>query len=825
MAARHPCPPARRSAENGAPLRSLRLTALALALRALPAGFALIGLAASSFAHAAGDAPAAAGRKVYAVPAGALGAALAEFGGQAGVTVQVDSRIVAGRRTSGLSGAYTVREGFAALLAGTGLEIVDEGTGVFLVRRRLATGPDGTPTTLPEVSVLGAAVDATTEGSGSYAANAVTMFGNTQSLKDIPSSVSVLTRQQMDDQNITTIRDAMRYSTGIASINYTGNSSSSSGATAYYNARGFPVNVSLDGLSILNGIQYSTLFDMAMYDRVEVFRGPAGLLDGQGSLGGSVNLVSKRPTDTLQLKSETSIGSWADYRQMIDVSGPLNAAGTLRGRVVGVAAKANSFLDGEHSREGMGYAVLEYDITPRTTFSVSAGYQDTPTYETDWGVGYDTAGQVVRGPRGRSQNFAPDWSYSFNTIQEGKAALTHRFDSGWKAEAAVLSRENRTHAKYAFALQPDGATRTADYFGQNQLIDDDWLATDVRVSGPITILGRRNDVLLGANYTTFHQRFRGGSEDLGTYDIFKVDIPEPAMPYTSGTRQRVGQFSLYGHVNSHLTDDLSLVLGGREMYFRQQSKTTMPAGGDWTTTAKENGKFVPYGGLVFAITPQVSAYTSYSKIFSVQTDTTASGGAIAPFTGEQYEVGLKGSFLENRLNATLAAFRINGDHLAVADQAHPGFSAASGAVRSQGWEAELSGEPLPNWNVVAGYTLTNTRYTSSPTDQGASYDGETPRHLFKLWNTYRFTQAPLQGLSVGAGMYVQSNTYRLSPQYHQAGYAIYSAKVGYQFNSHLSADVTVNNLFDKRYYSRAPASLFAEYGAPRSVMLTVRASY
>jgi outer-membrane receptor for ferric coprogen and ferric-rhodotorulic acid len=121
--------------------------------------------------------------------------------------------------------------------------------------------------------------------------------------------------------------------------------------------------------------------------------------------------------------------------------------------------------------------------------------------------------------------------------------------------------------------------------------------------------------------------------------------------------------------------------------------------------------------------------------------------------------------------------------------------------------------------------LANTKYTSSPTVQGDSYSGETPRHLFKLWNTYRFTEGPLNKFSIGAGVYAQSDTWRLKPQYRQGGYAIYSAKVGYEFNSHVSADLTVNNLFDKKYYSRAPYLLFAEYGAPRSVMLTVRANY
>lgn len=750
------------------------------------------------------------------IPAQSLNQALLQLGQQTDVQIYFLPEIVQGLKAPAVSGTMTPDQALQKLLAGTDIVFHRNGKNISLSRSTSATAE------LPAITVTGTQ-DATTEGSQSYSARTVTMFGNAQSLKDIPNSVSVVTRQQMDDQNITTINDALRYTTGISSTNYTGNNGV--GSAAYYNARGFPVNVALDGQAILNGIQYMSQFDMDMYDRVEVYRGPSGLLNGQGDLGGSINLVRKRPTDTLQIKSETSIGSWANYRQMVDVSGPLNKEGTLRGRVVGVAGKANSFLDGEHSREGMGYAVLEYDLDPRTTASISAGYQSAPLYKFDWGVGYDSADNLVRGPRGWSQNFAPDWAKQETTIGEANASLKHRFDNGWNAEATVLSRHNSSYAKYAFADVPDAVTHGDDYYAQRQNLTYDWLGLDAHVSGPFTLWGRKNDVLLGVNYSQENYEFKGAGQDLGIYDIFSLNIPEPDMPYTSGSKQKIGQFSVYGHINSHLTDKLSLVLGGRDVFYKQQSKTTIPMESDWNTDAKQNGKFIPYGGLIYAVTPQVSAYASYSKIFSVQTATTYTGDVLKPFTGEQFEVGFKSSFLDDRLNATVAAFRINGDDLSVGDQTHPGYSVASGAVRSQGWEAEVSGSPLPNWRVIAGYTMVNTKYTSSPDSQGQPFDSETPKHLFKLWSTYRFTKGALQGLTVGGGVYMQSSTYRIAPQYRQGGYAIYSAMVGYQFNSHLSADLTVNNLFDKGYYNRAPASLFAEYGTPRSVMLNLRASY
>lgn len=826
--------PSRRSLPTRAPADpqatgplACRPTPVAVAIRSAllmcaMSGALVVALPGQARAQSATATPAAASKRTYTIPAGSLDQVLNRFAGEGGVELSVDSKLTQGKSSSGLSGSYTVTEGFEQIVRGQGLQVTRADNGTYSLR--VTSAATQGENYLPAYKVKATSeLSATTEGGG-YAANAVTMFGSTESLKDIPSSVSVVTRQQMDDQNITSINDAMRYTTGVSSINYTGNSGTAS--TAYYTARGFPVDVTLDGVSIVNGLQYMPQFDMAMYDRAEVFRGPAGLTDGQGDLGGSVNLVRKMPTSQFQFNSETQIGSWDNYREMIDVSGPLNQDGTLRGRVVGVGNTADSFIDGEHSREGMGYAALAYDIDPRTTVSLTVAYQTAPDYRYDWGVGYDSNNNLVIGPRGWSQNFAPDWAYSSQTFKEATATLKHQFDNGWKVEATVLSRQFDTYAKYAFTGDPDAGTNIGDYDGQRQDLKYNWLGFDAHASGQVTLFDRKNDVVVGTNYTSYKYQGLYGSQDMGNYNIFAAaDIPEPAMPYTSGGNEDIDQFSLYGHVVSHLTDRFSLVLGGQDIFFKQQSKTTLPTVSDWSTDAKENGKFVPYGGLIYALTSQISAYASYAEQFSPQTGTTYTGAALQPFTARQYEVGFKGGFLDNRLNATVAVFRINGDNLEMGDQEHPNYYVTTGAVRSQGWEAEVSGSPLPNWNVIAGYTQVNTSYTSSPTDQGQSYNGETPRNLFKLWNTYRFAQGPLQGLTVGGGMYVQSNTWRIDPQYHQSGYALFSGKVGYQFNQHLEANVVVNNLFDKRYYDRAPSSYFAEYGAPRNVMLTVRVAY
>jgi outer membrane receptor for ferric coprogen and ferric-rhodotorulic acid len=667
---------------------------------------------------------------------------------------------------------------------------------------------------LPAVTVKAQGDDTTTEGSGSYVARETTLGFTHQSIKETPNSVSVVTRQRMDDQNMTSLEEALRYTTGINATTY-------GDGTAYYTSRGYNVGIEYDGVSIADGIQYLPQLDLAFYDRVEVFRGPAGLLDGAGEPGGTVNMVRKRPTDTFHFSSETQVQTFGGVRQMIDVSGPLNQDKTLRGRVVIVGGDNKTSIDAERSKEAGIYGALDYDLSPRTTLSLSAAYEVLPLSAYDYGASLLSTGQFLSSSP--SQNFSPRWNHSVTSIVETNAKLSHQFDSGWKSETTLFYRHELSNAQYAYSGGGiDPTTFASDYTATVQRQFFDWFGADTHVSGPIHLLGRDHTLTFGANYSVLTNTSSYGGSDLGNFNVFDAaSIPQPDFALTSTTRTRYEQYGVYGQARIHVLDPLTLVLGGRETFYNQETR----GGGDWSQASRMNGKFIPYAGLVYDIVPSLSAYVSYSKIFAPQTQTTVTGEGLAPRTGNQYEVGLKSALLGGRLTANVAAFRIDDNNRAISD----GFSAtgyiAGGKARSQGWEAEITGQPLPNWNVYAGYTLLNTRYLTDPTSSGLSYDPEEPQHLFKLWTSYRLhTENWMNGITLGGGVLAQSQTAR-SVGYAQGGYAIYNAQVGYQFNKRWSASLTVNNLFDRQYYARVPSSYFGVFGDRRNAMLTVRANY
>lgn len=181
--------------------------------------------------------------------------------------------------------------------------------------------------------------------------------------------------------------------------------------------------------------------------------------------------------------------------------------------------------------------------------------------------------------------------------------------------------------------------------------------------------------------------------------------------------------------------------------------------------------------------------------------------------------------MRHRLNANVALFRIDNNHYAISDPDNPDFYVDAGRVRSQGVEMEVNREPLPGWNVYAGFTMLNTDYLSGGSSTGETYDLEEPHSLFKLWTTYRFQRGMLNGWMVGGGLYAQSASSRTSSLYEQGGYAIYNAQAGYTFNKRTSATLTLNNIFDRHYYVRDLGSYFAQFGDRRNVMLTVRTDF
>jgi len=764
------------------------------------------------------------------IPAQSLSNSLIQLGEQASLQIFYLPETVSGLNAPAVAGSLTPDQALRRLLVGTGIEVKRNGNTV-----SLSKPASGGTTQLAPIMVQGA-LDATTEDTGSYAAEAVTIGKGVQTLREIPQSVSVVTNKQLKDQNITSVAEALNQVPGVTSVNWDNMET--------FSARGFGMTTQQSGVPLQIGdAGYSYSSDIALYDRIEVIKGPSGLLTGTGEPGGSVNLVRKMPRDTFNIAGSLSAGSWNHRRAELDVTGPMNKLGTLRGRAVLAYQTEDKFTGAKDNKDKFLYGVLEYDLTPHTTLSLGASYLERD-YTASYGLPLYSDGTGL--PRDTYVGF--DWPSS-HIDKDIYLDLKHDFSNDWQFKTAYNYKEsdfNTYIAQAQSAVNP--VTGLGNLSAGRTVGGADSHSLDINVSGPIRLFGREHTLVFGYNRSEQKtHRFRKpnssvqlqgwdilNDHDFSQYDsLFGVDRD-------SGNENLYRQSGVYTSARIKLRDPLTLVVGGRWSDYETKSRNFGTNATPWVTGAnKASGEFTPYGGLVWDVNKQVTLYASYADTFVPNSQEDYTGKILEPRVGWQAEVGAKGQFFDGKLNASIAAFRIRDTNRPMVDPNNVGCGPtgtancfiASGLIQSQGWEIEVSGSPAPGWDIVGGYTYTQAKNLENvnPDVVGTRYAaGTTPKHLFKLWTQYRFDRrfmnGAMNGWNIGAGVQVFSDTYTTAV--HQGGYAVASLKLGYQINPNWDAALTINNMFDRKYYRILGYQAFNNfYGDPRSAMLTVRAKF
>jgi outer-membrane receptor for ferric coprogen and ferric-rhodotorulic acid len=689
-----------------------------------------------------------------------------------------------------------------------------------------------TPRRLEEIVVTEKRVE--TEGTKSYTSSAVTVAGKEPlSLLEIPNSVSVITRQQMDDQNMVYLSDAMQQATGVSL-----SPGSDLYATYYYN-RGYIMNEMTDGMAEINGRYHQ--WDLGIYDRIEIIRGPFGLLQG-GSLHptGAINLVKKLPRDEFAVSATTSAGSWNNYSSMFDATGPLLKNKKVRARLIVTGRDRDFFWDGGHEQKWTGYGAIDADLTTRTTLSLKLTMQDTENPGYAGNPSYTDGRQLHFS---RSFSPYPDWNRYIRKDKEATSGIEHRFDNGWvaKLQARYSKLDTDTHEAYpATGVNPN--TQRLRYSRRAINYTYRWLGTDIYVTGPFNVFNRTHKLLFGWNYDRWtSESHTSGAVALNNVYLFNLDVPyladEISPKLTQGTNYDYWQSGFYGKLQMKIFDPLTVVLGGRLGNFTSQTRYHYPSTNtpstpfEWQRGYAVHHKFTKYGGIVYDLTKQISLYGSYSDIFVPQESKSwPDNKPLDPRVGEQYEIGSKGAFFDKKLNVSLATFLIRDKNRAYEDPEHEDYYLPRGQVETKGFEAETTGSPLPGLDITAGYTYSTTEYKkdSNSKNEGQSVNKWSPVHMLKLWSVYHFQGGFLKNVSLGGGanMYSSSKAEGTGYYHEQAGYAIFSAQAGYQISKNFKATLTCNNLFDKRYYASV-GDLYKNniYGAPRNFMLTLRGSF
>ncbi|WP_329847777.1 ferric-rhodotorulic acid/ferric-coprogen receptor FhuE [Stenotrophomonas sepilia] len=671
------------------------------------------------------------------------------------------------------------------------------------------------PTTLDKVVVKGERA----EGYSVRRTSAGTRFDLAP--REIPQSISIISHQRIEDQNLDDIIDVLANTTGVTSTQ------SDSERTEFY-ARGFYIDAyQFDGLPtqmVQNWSYGDSGLDLALYDRVEVVRGATGLLSGAGNPSASVNLIRKH-ADSAELAGSVSVnvGSWGRTRTTVDVGSALNASGSVRGRVIGSYLDTNGQMDRYNQRKTLGYAVIDADLTPDTQLSVGYDYQQKRANGATWG-GFPmwyADGSPTNYPT--SFNPSPDWTYWDTTSKRGFATLQHAFSNGWKFRIGATHNSTRADDKLFYPSYTafdkatgTGVTPMAGFYNTERKVD----GIDGYIDGPFQLFGREHQFMAGlsynrrefANYGDFQMGGPGtGWNPFSSYLDWTGNIAQPDWnPLALASQGTITQKAGYAATRLSLADPLKLILGARYTHWKSEGEND----------DREHKVTTPYAGLVYDLNDTYAAYASYTEIFQPQTARDRNDRYLDPVDGKSYEVGVKGAWFDNRLNASLAVFRIEQDNVAQVTSepiiGRPGefASIAARGTVSRGFEFEVNGELAPGWNATFGAS----RYVAKDIN-GADINTNLPQTALKLFTSY--TPQSLQALTVGGGANWQNRIYYPVPAYgriEQNGYALVSAFVRYRISPEFSVQANLNNLLDKKYYSQITG--YGAYGDGRNGSLT-----
>lgn len=651
-------------------------------------------------------------------------------------------------------------------------------------------------------------------------------------IKEIPQTVTVVGRERIEEQNFFTLEDLMIQAPGITVTGISPESPS-------FMSRGFAIDAYLiDGVA---GIGYpGATPDLSIYERVEVLRGAASLYSGVASPAGSINLVRKRPTAETRISGALVAGSWNNYRIEGDISGALSTDGRLRGRLVGAYQDQDMFYDVAHKSRAILYGVVDFDLTPSTTLTLGAHYQDFKPANQTGLPGYTTGGLLnVR----RSTFLGADWNRFQTKDTVAFVELAQKLAGDWHLRVSAQTGHQDRMDKYAYigngAVTPtNGFTNQIAYFGDNLTAQTSF---DANVAGTFELFGRSHEAIFGADYQLKRNKYdEWRHSSFARIDVFNpiTNIPEPNYGTNGGGQSRIEQYGAYANARLKPFETTTVILGGRLSWYENKSRSggtratpTNPPQ-PWTygpySTYDVSSEFTPYVGLVQEITPAWSAYASYADSFVPQSSRTVDGDFLDPVVGRQYEAGLKGTVFDDRLLLSAAVYRIDQVNRAQPDPINEGFYIAAGAVRSDGVELEAVGKISEAWSVNAGYAYNKNKYEKDVTSGGKPFTLITPEHNLKLYTSYKVADGPLRGLDLAGGFNLYSSmeggTAPISVR--QGSYVVANASIGYRITPNLTARLAVNNLFDKVYYARiSGVGRGNYYGEPRSVLVSLRASY
>lgn len=766
--------------------------------------------------------------RTYALPGAPLASTLNQIASQAGITLALDPALVSGRTSAPVSGQYDALGALQAALRGTGLQLQQSSAGSY----SLVAIPEGA-LALPETTVNAASDSESAWGpvDGYLAKRTAAGTKTDTALVEAPRSISVATRQQMNDRGVHSLDDAVKYMPGIVSASY-----GSDSRYDWMRVRGFEPAQFLDGLPLPRGVYVNPKAETWNLDRLALLRGPASSIYGQTPPGGLLDMVSRRPQAESAHEIKVEYGS-DNHRQINFAStGKIDDAGQFLYGLSGVIRDGGTQIDHIDDKR--------YNIAPSLTWNISEDTKLTLLSQfTHDDTGATSQFRPIQGTKidmpfgdiSHHKNLGdPNYEFYDRVYYALGYAFEHRFNDVWQFRQNLrytkseLSFQNITPGAYYTPGGPVQADGTVNRMSTNVDENMGQFAVDNNFQADFATGTVSHTVLIGLD----HERIDHDYLSIFGFDVPPTNAVNPVygVPITRPARstafydynQKTVQTGLYLQDQMAL-DNWRLTLGGRQDWVHTGTKFYNK--GDATNTQRDT-KFSGNAAISYVFDSGLVPYLSYAESFQPANGADADPlKSFKPTEGEQWELGIKYQPPGSNTLLTAAVYDLTQKNVSVTSNVGgTPITSQTGEVKVRGLELEAVSDVTENLKVIAAYTLAKSEV------QDGQYKGNRlqlmPNQQASLWADYTWHSGVLDGFGIGAGARYTGNTYgdQGNTWLGKAdAYTVFDASVHYDLgrldNSLKGASVALNatNLLNKDYISTCDG-YYCYYGDQRSVV-------
>ena len=637
-------------------------------------------------------------------------------------------------------------------------------------------------------------------------------------IRDIPQSISVITEEQIKDQSLLGLIDAIKYSPGVIAGQGEGNRDS-----VWFRGNQSTSDLFVDG--VRDDVQYYR--DLYNIDRVEVLMGPNGMIFGRGGVGGVINRVTKEAHWENKNELRMQGGTYDHKRSSIDLNSGINE--TLAIRINAMIEDSGSFRQGVESEKKAINPTFTFKPSDKTKVVVGMEYfNDKRT--NDRGIPSVSDGLQSRPYSTSRSTFFGNASQSPNEaiVKNGYAIIDHIFDNGMSVKNTTRFSDYDKYYQnvYAYSSVQTNGTLTIDGYYDNTQRQNFFNQTDLTYNFKTGSVS--HNLLMGLEIgLQENENFR-----ILATPITGVNASNPfALLTFNSSRSRntstdISNQAIYLQDQIYLSKQFQIIAGLRYDKFKTKFNDSVTT----SNSANVNDQFIsPRVGLVYKPIEPVSLYTNYSLSYLPRTgeQLTSLTSSIKSFDPEKFtniEAGIKYDLLQS-FSISSSIYRLERSKMAITDPSSPTNTIIVDGQVTKGFELGVAGKLFDSYSMYGGYTYQDAEITKNQGTGDAQITsgtplGHVPKHTFSLWNKYELNDT----WSAALGVVSRSDMFAATPTVSTAvklpGYARLDAAIYANINKQTKLQLNIENLLDKTYYQSAHNNNNIMYGYP----LTARAT-